>query len=331
MNALASRHGAWDNRTVDSDGGSPPAVIEAAGISLAYGDRRALDNLTLAVPAGSVFGLLGPNGSGKSTFISLLAGMERPPSGDLRVFGREPAPALRARIGTVFQENALDPLMSVRETLALAGHLFGLRGRVLHERMAELLEVFGLGERSAESISALSGGMRRRLEMVRALLHDPDLLLLDEPTTGIDPDERRALWDALLRSERGARTILLATNDLAEADSVCDEVAFLRLGQVVASGTPEALKRGLKRESVRLTWDSPDEGALATVAGWPDTGELTQDNGEIHITVDDASDFVPRLFALAPHAIRSIRIEQSSLEDAYFQHVGRRPRVEAPA
>jgi len=306
-------------------------VVEATGISLLYGERRALDNLTLTVPGGSVYGLLGPNGSGKSTFITLLAAMEQPPVGVLRVFDQPQAPALRARIGTVFQENALDPLMSVRETLVLAGRLFGLRRQFLHERVPQLLEAFGLGERIDDSISSLSGGMRRRLEMVRALLHDPHLLLLDEPTTGIDPDERRALWDALLNRERGTRTILLATNDLAEADNVCDEVAFLRLGQVVASGSPEALKRGLKRESVRLVWDSPDEADLAKVAAWPDTGELTQDAGEIHITVDDAAAFVPRLFSIAPHAIRSIRIEQSSLEDAYFRHVGRRPRVEAPA
>lgn len=331
MNALASPRPEWDNRHVESDGSPPPAVIEAAGVSLLYGDRPALNNLSLTVPRGSVFGLLGPNGSGKSTFITLLAGMERPPGGDLRVFGKPPAPALRARIGTVFQENALDPLMSVRETLTLAGHLFGIRGRALQDRMTALLEAFGLGERVDDGIGSLSGGMRRRLEMVRALLHDPELLLLDEPTTGIDPDERRALWDALLQRERGHRTILLATNDLAEADNVCDEVAFLRLGEVVAAGTSEALKRGLKRESVRLDWDNPDEADLATVAAWPDAGELTRTNGEIHITVDDASAFVPRLFAIAPHAIRSIRIEQSSLEDAYFQHVGRRARMEAPA
>lgn len=331
MTGLASRHPAWDNRNVDSDGRPTTAAVEATAISLLYGDRRALDNLTLAVPTGAVFGLLGPNGSGKSTFITLLAGMERPPAGELQVFGKSPAAALRARIGTVFQENALDPLMSVRETLTLAGHLFGLRGRGLQHRMTELLGAFGLSERIDDSISSLSGGMRRRLEMVRALLHDPELLLLDEPTTGIDPDERRAVWDALLQRERGTRTILLATNDLAEADSVCDEVAFLRLGQVVATGSPEALKRGLKRESVRLAWENPEAAALATVAAWPDTGELTQGDGEIHITVDDAAEFVPRLFAIAPHAIRSIRIEQSSLEDAYFQHVGRRPRVEAPA
>jgi ABC-2 type transport system ATP-binding protein len=315
---------------VNRSGATTHPVVEATGVTLFYGERVALDELSIAVPRGVVFGLLGPNGSGKSTFISLLAAMERPPSGSLKVFGEAPSPRLRARVGTVFQENALDPLMSVKETLTLTGRLFGLDRSLLRERMADLLEAFGLSDRIGDSISSLSGGMRRRLEMVRALLHDPEMLLLDEPTTGIDPDERRALWDTLLNRERGSRTILLATNDLTEADGVCDEVAFLRLGQVVTGGTPDALKRGLKRESVRLSWENPSDAELATVAAWPGTGELTREGNEIQITVDDAADFVPRLFAVAPHAIRSIRIEESSLEDAYFQHVGRRQRAGLP-
>ena len=310
--------------------GQPPhAIIEARGVGLSYGSRRALDALDLVVPAGSVFGLLGPNGSGKSSFISLLAAMEQPAEGTLRILGESPRAALRARVGTVFQENALDPLMSVRETLTLAGRLFAMSRDLIARRTERLLSEFGLAERLDDHISTLSGGMRRRLEMARALLHDPELLLLDEPTTGVDPDERKALWTALLQGEKGRRTILLATNDLAEADSVCDQVAFLRLGSVVAAGAPDQLKRGLKREAVRLTWDSPTDAALAEIATWAGSGEVTREGNDVHITVDDASAFVPRLFALAPHAIHAIRIEESSLEDAYFQHVGARARLEA--
>jgi ABC-2 type transport system ATP-binding protein len=306
-------------------------VVEARGVSLLYGERRALDELDLVVPRGSVFGLLGPNGSGKSTFITMVAAMERPPAGSLLVFGQRPAPAVRQRVGTVFQENALDPLMGVGETLALSGRLFGMRHHDVRERSRELLQVFGLGDRAHDGVATLSGGMRRRLEMARALLHDPELLLLDEPTTGVDPDERRAIWDALLQGGRGRRTILLATNDLAEADGVCDRVAFLRLGRVAASGSPEELKRGLRREAVRVEWRSPTRHELAEVASWPGSGDVTMNGTEVHITVDDASAFVPRLFALAPHAIHAVRIEQSSLEDAYFQHVGQRARSEVTA
>lgn len=303
------------------------SIVEARGITRTYGDRKALDDFSLSIEGeGGVFGLLGPNGSGKSTFITMVAAMEQPGAGELRVFGEEPSARLRARLGTVFQENALDPLMSVRETLQLAARLFGTPASAIDRRMGELLDAFGLGARAKDLTSSLSGGMRRRLEMARALMHDPDLLLLDEPTTGVDPDERRALWDALLGHERGRRTILLATNDLAEADAVCDAVAFMRDGQVVAEGTPEELKRGLRREALRVTWDDPSEDELAMVESWAGAGAVTQEPGVVHITVDDASVFVPRLFNLAPRAIRAVAIETSTLEDAYFQHVGRRVR-----
>lgn len=306
---------------------SPLLAIESQDVRFAYGARNALDGLSLDVPAGSVFGLLGPNGSGKSTFITMLAAMERPRQGELRVFGEPPRAALRARVGTVFQENALDPLMTVAETLTLSGRLFGLSRAAIAERSQGLLGAFGLEGRLHDPVATLSGGMRRRLEVARALLHDPALVLLDEPTTGVDPDERKALWEALLGSRRD-RTILLATNDLTEADAVCDQVAFLRLGRVVASGTPASLKRGLRRESLRVTWASPSEADLAALAEWEGCGEATRDGDEVHLTVDDAAAFVPRLFQLAPGAIRAVRIEASSLEDAYFQHVGTRSRTE---
>lgn len=307
------------------------SAIVASGISRSYGAVNALSEFSIEVPTGSVFGLLGPNGSGKSTFISMVAAMDRPLQGTLTVLGQTPSIRLRGRIGTVFQENAQDPLMTVRETLSLAGRLFGLGGQRLRSRTADLLAAFGLADRETSPVSALSGGMRRRLEMARALLHDPDLLLLDEPTTGVDADERRALWGALIGGKRGTRTILLATNDLAEADTVCDLVAFVRDGRVVVSGTPAELKRGLRQEVVRADWETPGAAQLTEVEGWPGTGPVTRNNGLVHITCDDASALVPRLFALAPGAIRSVSIQASSLEDAYFQHVGRRERMLAEA
>jgi ABC-2 type transport system ATP-binding protein len=311
----------------DSQAPQPPGslALEARDLVWLYGNRRALDGFSLQVPAGSVFGLLGPNGSGKSTFIAIVAAMERPAFGELRVLHELPSPSLRARTGTVFQENTADPLMSVEEYLRFAGRLFGLRHKALSARIQELLGAFGLADRASDATETLSGGMRRRLEAARALLHDPDLLILDEPTTGVDPGERRSLWDAL-SATAGRRTILLATNDLAEADGVCDQVAFLSAGRVVAHGTPAELKRGLRRESVRITWDHPSEQELRQVSSWPGTGEVHTDGGVVHVTVDDAAGFIPRLFELAPGAIRAVAVETSSLEDAYFQHVQRRER-----
>ncbi|MCC7365527.1 MAG: ABC transporter ATP-binding protein [Dehalococcoidia bacterium] len=307
-----------------------PTAVEAVDVVRSYGERRALDGFSLSVPAGGVFGLLGPNGSGKSTFITLLAAMEAPPEGRLAVFGEAPAPPLRARVGTVFQENAQDPLLSVRETLGLAGRLFDVPRATLAARQAELLVAFGLAGRENDGVASLSGGMRRRLEMVRALLHDPELVLLDEPTTGVDVDERRALWEALLGPARARRTILLATNDLAEADAVCDQVAFVSAGRVVATGTPSELKRGLRREAVRVTWPGVTDEQLATIATWPGAGDVTRQDGVLHVTVDDAAAFVPRLFEFAPGAIRGVQIEQSTLEDAYVRYVGHRTRTPEP-
>ena len=301
-------------------------VVEAVSVTRQYGERVALDGFSLSVPQGTVFGLLGPNGSGKSTFITMVAAMDRPTQGELRIFGQAPAVPLRARVGTVFQENTADPLMRVDETMHLAARLFGVSSSAAKERTARLLREFGLSDRARDLASTLSGGMRRRLERARALLHDPGLLLLDEPTTGVDPDERRALWDALLGTERGARTVLLATNDLAEADAICERVAFMQDGRVVATGTPDELKRGLRREALRVHWESPTAEQLRQVEAWAGEGHVTLDANLVHITVDDASAFVPRLFELAPGAIRSVGIEKSSLEDAYFQHVSRRAR-----
>ncbi|MBK9612051.1 ABC transporter ATP-binding protein [Candidatus Amarobacter glycogenicus] len=298
-------------------------AVRASNITRGYGGRKALDGFSLDVPAAGVFGLLGPNGSGKSTFIAMLAATESPETGSLEILGGPPSRALRRRLATVFQENTADPLMRAGEYLRFSGRVFGVASSELSTRIPELLERFGLGDRASDPVSSLSGGMRRRLEVARALLHRPELLLLDEPTTGIDAEERAILWETL-RSSADAVTILLATNDLSEADAVCDSVAFIQGGRVVASGSPAELKAGLRRESVRIAWPTASEGELAEVAGWPGTGEVARDGDIVVVTTDEASTFVPRLFALAPGAVRSVTIATASLEDAYFQHVQRR-------
>ncbi len=299
------------------------SAIEARDVRRSYGERAALDGFTLDVPTGSVFGVLGPNGSGKSTFVALVAGAERPPSGTLTILGEAPHPRLRARIGTVFQENASDPLMSPREYLLFAATLFGMGGAATRRRAEELLERFGLASRAKDPVSTLSGGMRRRLEAARALLHRPELLLLDEPTTGVDPEERRLLWETV-RAERGGATVLLATNDLHEADEVCDLVAFVEAGRVVASGAPAELKRDLRRQTVRVELTEADPGIVERIAAEAGPGRVTALDGELVVMTDDAAALVPRLFAAAGPAIRGLRIEDASLEDAYFQYIQRR-------
>jgi len=345
-----------------SDNSFPLPALSVRDLAVAYGERTALDGVSLDVPRGAAFGLMGPNGSGKSTLLSAVAGLRAPQRGEVRIQGETPSPAVRRRVGVVFQESCLDPLMTLHETLWLHGRLFGLGGAELRRGVEQALERFALAGRAREPVRALSGGLKRRLELARALLPEPELLLLDEPTTGLDPDSRRAFWEHL----RGARhrgsffpptrpgklvesgghpqtpasgapplwtprpttgpnaesplTILLATNDVLEAERQCDTVAFLHHGRLVAQGTPEELKRGLKHDSVRL-WCQ--DGLAATlsneIAGWPGVGQITAAGAVLHVTVDDVQAFVPRLFQAGGDGIRSIRIETSTLEDAYFQ------------
>ncbi len=300
---------------------APPFAAEAEAVTLAYGERIALDGITLSVPAGAIFGLLGPNGSGKTSLLSLLLGLAAPKSGTVRILGCAPSPAARAHVGAVFQESCLDPLMTVEETLWLQGRLFGLRGDLRH-RVADALERFELADRARQPTRTLSGGLKRRLELARALLSQPRLLLLDEPTTGLDPDARLALWERLRQVNAEGTTLILATNIVAEAEEHCHAVAFLDHGRLVAQGSPAELKRDLRHDSVQVDWPDCPQSGLAAVSALPGVGKATWLPPVLHVTVDSASAFVPQLFKLAGDAIHGIRIRESTLEDAYFQIVG---------
>lgn len=311
---------------------TPPgthAAVAVRDVSFAYADPStgsgqavALDGLTLDVPVGSVLGLLGPNGSGKSTLLSLLAGLRAPSSGEVRVLDEAPSSALRARTGILFQESCLDPLMTARETLWLSGRLYGLAGPELRRRIDSLLADVGLSERANALVRTLSGGMKRRLELARVLLHSPGLVLLDEPTTGLDPDAEAALWQRLQAANRDGSTIIVATNKVGEADAHCDRVAFLHGGRLAAQGTPSELKAGLRRDAVWVEWPGLTQPLADEIESWEGVGALTWAAPTLHATVDAASTFVPRLFTLAGDGIRTVRVRESTLEDAYFDIVG---------
>lgn len=296
-------------------------AVQASALTFAYDDHTALDGLDVAVPAGSLFGLLGPNGSGKSTLLSVLAGLRVQDSGSVSVLGAAPSAALRARAGFLFQETCLDPLMTVRETLTLHGRLYGMSSRALRERTDEMLEAVGLGDRARSFVRTLSGGMKRRMELARALLPQPELLLLDEPTTGLDPDSEHALWSHLIAINGNGVTVVLSTNKVGEADRHCDTVAFIHLGRLAAQGSPAELKAGLKRDAV---WAEGlfSEDLVDGIRTWPDVGRLKWAPPVLHATVDSAAAFVPRLFQAAGDAITSVRLREATLEDAYFEIVG---------
>lgn len=302
---------------------SASTAAEAHDVTFSYGDRKALDGVSLSIPAGSVFGLLGPNGSGKSTLLSVFAGLLEPETGNVRVLGEAPSTTLRARLGFLFQETTLDPLMTVREALSFHGRLFGLSGRTIRERGDELLETVGLSDRARDLIRTLSGGMRRRLELARAFLTKPELLLLDEPTTGLDPDSEQAVWTHLRSMNSDGVTVIAATNKVSEADRYCDGIAFVHAGSIASQGAPADLKAGLRHDGVFAEGDFSDE-LIAEIRGWPEVGGLRWSSPLLHATVDNASAFVPRLFQAAGDRISTVRVHEASLEDAYFDAVGLR-------
>lgn len=297
-------------------------AVEITGLTVAHGERRALDSVSLQVPHGAVAGLLGPNGSGKTTLLSVLLGLRAPTSGSVRVLGQPPAPSVRQQTGAVFQESCLDPRMTVAETLDLQAALFGLVGQPASQRTEELLRWFNLRDRRHDTTSTLSGGLKRRLELARALIPGPRLLLLDEPTTGLDPEVRQSLWEHLRQVNEAGTTILLSTHDMLEADRNCDTVAFIHKGRLLAQGAPAELKRHLRHDSVQLEWPGLTGEALAELTAIEGAGQTTWAPPLLHVTVDSARAFVPQAFQIAGDGIRGLQIRESTLEDAYFQIVG---------
>jgi len=239
-------------------------AVRAGGLVKRYGELVAVDGLDLDIPSGQFFGLLGPNGSGKTSTIHMLATLIRPSSGSARVAGHDvvhEAVKVRGAIGLVFQESALDRTLTIAENLRFAGLLYNLTPAVIRERSAELLELFGLADKSDRPVGSLSGGMRRALDIVRGMIHHPRILFLDEPTIGLDLPNRRNIWRFIDRLRvRTGMTVLLTTHYLEEAIS-CDRVAFIKSGKLVQSGPPQQLVESLGRHIVEI--ESPDIDALS--------------------------------------------------------------------
>ncbi len=299
------------------------AALAVSGLTYRYGNRVALDDLTLAVPAGAIFGLLGPNGSGKTTLLSLLIGRRDAAAGDIRVLGEPLSARVRRRMGVVFQDPSLDPVMTVHETMLLQARLFGLRSDDASRQAADLLDRVGLRDRERSFTSTLSGGMKRRLELARALITRPEVMLLDEPTLALDPDSRQAIWEHLVEANSKGCTLLLATNDVYEAERYCHTVALLDRGRPVAQDAPSALKRGLRHDAVRIEWKLDPEHRVGALESMPGVGHVRLAGLTTHITVDDASPFLTRLFHESGEGIAGVQIEESTLEDVYFQLVGK--------
>jgi ABC-2 type transport system ATP-binding protein len=294
-------------------------AISARGLTKRYGDVLAVDGLDLDVAPGEFFGLLGPNGSGKTTTIHMLSTLLRPNAGTAAVAGRDvrSAPvAVRASIGVVFQESALDRTLTVDENLRFSGLLYGLTRAQIAARSEELLELFGLADRRKRPVATLSGGQRRALDIVRGVMHQPRVLFLDEPTTGLDLPNRRRIWRFIegLRARTGM-TVLLTTHYLEEADG-CDRVAFIRAGRIVESGAPAALVAGLGRHVVEIEGPGIDDiVALLT----PRLGAALRE-GDVAMFRHAGEDVgaLARLQAESGGAIGALRWRRPNLNDVFL-------------
>jgi len=307
-------------------------MIEAHGLTKRYGDVQALDGLSFDVAPGTIFGLLGPNGAGKSTAVKVLTTLARPDGGDARVAGfdvRTEAARVRRAIGVVAQRSGVDVELTGRENVILQGRLQGMRGNDLARRADALLAQLGLGDSARRIARGYSGGMQRRLDIAMGLVHRPKALFLDEPTTGLDPEVRAAMWTEISRlTEQEGLTILLTTHYLEEADKLASALAIVDRGRVVARGAPDELKAALEGDALHVELgDAAVNGAivsaLASVGG---LREIHVDGRSLRARADDGARTVPAvLAALDSHSIgvASVTVARPSLDDVYLRFAGR--------
>jgi len=294
---------------------------------------RALDGLSFAVPAGTVFGLLGPNGAGKSTTVKILTTLAQADSGTATVAGldvRARAAQVRRAIGVVGQRSGADPMATGRENLLLTGRIQGLRGRALTARAGELLGRFDLAGAAGRLVRTYSGGMQRRLDVALGLINRPQVLFLDEPTAGLDPESRTAMWDEIgrLAADDGL-TILLTTHYLEEADRLAGHVAIVDRGRIVAEGTPDELKGQLHGDAVHIDLaDHTERGRLlAVLDGVPAIREIRMDGNHVSARADEGAAALPAVLSALDDAgvpVRAASVARPSLDDVYLRHAGRR-------
>jgi ABC-2 type transport system ATP-binding protein len=311
-----------------------PAPIRVQGLRKVYdgahGPIVAVDGINLEIASGEFFGLLGPNGAGKSTTIGMLTTRVRPTGGVAEVAGidvtKSPA-AVKQRLGVVPQTNTLDRALSVRDNLVFHGRYFGLSGKESRRRATDLLERFQLTDRGDSQVLTLSGGMAQRLMFARALLHEPDVLILDEPTSGIDPQTRINLWEILRDLHAAGQTILLTTHYMEEADALCDRIAIIDHGQVLALGSPAELKAGLDAESVvSVTFDLDAAVIKSDVEAIPGVARVEIDGPLARVFAKNASGVVGEVATLgARHqlSLRDATVTPPTLEVVFLTLTGR--------
>ena len=304
-----------------------PALIRARNLVKRFGGFTAVDGINFEVSRGEAFGFLGPNGAGKSSTMRMIGCVSPPTEGELSILGLDPVregPAIRARLGVVPQEDTLDVELTVRENLLIYGRYFGLARDVIAGRSARLLEFVQLSDRAGDQVEPLSGGMKRRLTIARSLINEPDILLLDEPTTGLDPQARHAVWDRLFRLKQQGVTLVLTTHYMDEAEQLCDRLVVMDGGKVAAGGSPRALIERYSTPEVLELRFAPDvhEQAADKLAAVPaQRREVLADR--ILFYVADGEATLAAVRALGVEPVTSL-VRRSTLEDVFLWLTGRR-------
>jgi ABC-2 type transport system ATP-binding protein len=304
---------------------APVTAIQLRGLTKKFGDLTAVDHIDLDIRRGEIFGLLGPNGAGKTTTISMLVTIRPISEGTALVNGfnvaKEPA-KVRQSCGIVFQEPSIDTTLTARENLELHARLYGIDKKIRRERIEELLALVDLKDRENSIVRTFSGGMKRRLEIARGLLHHPPIIFLDEPTLGLDPQTRQYIWQYIerLRKEMGT-TFVLTTHYMEEADRLCDRIGIIDHGKIVALGTPKELKDALGGDTVVLQMADPP---LAAFKALPFVSQVDVRDGAVWLSVEKATANLPKIFhAAGEREILGVELRRPTLEDVFIRHTGR--------
>ena len=313
----------------DRDG---EAAIAARSLRRVFkGDIEAVRGIDLTVSSGEIFGFLGPNGAGKTTTVRMLCTLLPPTAGDATVAGLDvvrEAADLRARIGVALQEIGLDPVQTGRELLELQCGLYGITGRRGRQRTEELLELVGLTDTAERRTKTYSGGMKRRLDLATALVHAPEVLFLDEPTTGLDPASRLTIWDEVRRINDGGATVFLTTQYLEEADNLCDRLAIIDDGQIVAEGTPEQLKAEMGHDVVSVALGGADAAATeAALMGLSGLERIVSEADALALYVEDGAGQIAEIVRRLDRdhiEVGAISVSRPSLDDVFLKATGRR-------